>query len=418
MTTEKSAEDFLDIELSNFNGASDAVDQRHSYLRIGAEDANVTHGHDLAEKISSFIDDTRIRGGSDGSPAVTAPENNAFRTLTQAERQAETAVLRSKGGWRDHTDGNRITTTRGDKVEVIRGNYKLLVLGREQWRDDAGVGLNYESSGGITYHFDEVPGQVVDIRWEFEDAINTWRVIEECDKGHVVSRYHGVHKEWVQGGDVATRIGSPEAFAEEVGFTTGTPDTFVADDHFDKPADASHNASFAWPSADVLPHVTEETYCRDFYDKCVAKTVREELGSPNRWVDEFEDDQCVHFLFEQHRFNHYDATMSGDDAVEIWLGPVFFENFLGTNVAVKSLWFFDLRLGLTVTEINAIGIAEVNSAAAIIDIEVSKAKIDFVAAAVLTEADFSLLKVEKAPENEVDISGFRKTMSASLNIWS
>lgn len=32
--------------------------------------------------------------------------------------------------WRDHTDGNRITTTRGDKIEVIGGSYQLFIHSR------------------------------------------------------------------------------------------------------------------------------------------------------------------------------------------------------------------------------------------------------------------------------------------------
>ena len=40
--------------------------------------------------------------------------------------------------WRDHTDGNRISTTRGDKIEVIGGRYQMVVLGRRQKPDRAG----------------------------------------------------------------------------------------------------------------------------------------------------------------------------------------------------------------------------------------------------------------------------------------
>lgn len=52
--------------------------------------------------------------------------------LSPSARQAVTAKLHSRGGWRDHTDGNRISTTRGDKIEVVGGNYRLVVLGRER----------------------------------------------------------------------------------------------------------------------------------------------------------------------------------------------------------------------------------------------------------------------------------------------
>ena len=68
-------------------------------------------------------------------------------------RAIESYYLHTKGGWRDHTDGNRITTTRGDKVEVIRGNYKLIVLGRQDQAKSATAGMDI--SGGQT---DTSPG--------------------------------------------------------------------------------------------------------------------------------------------------------------------------------------------------------------------------------------------------------------------
>ena len=61
-------------------------------------------------------------------------------------RTLESSQLHTKGGWRDHTDGNRITTTRGDKVEVIRGNYKLIVLGRQDQTKPKYAGMDL--SGG------------------------------------------------------------------------------------------------------------------------------------------------------------------------------------------------------------------------------------------------------------------------------
>ncbi len=84
------------------------------------------------------------------APALT--DSNEVSLATTDARRKESAILHTKGGWRDHSDGNRITTTRGDKVEVIRGNYKLLVLGRSDlptsptagWGNAAGT----EISGG------------------------------------------------------------------------------------------------------------------------------------------------------------------------------------------------------------------------------------------------------------------------------
>ncbi len=83
----------------------------------------------------------RVGAAAPGAPNAAFPEtvvtglNGGLQesgAIQVAGRQAESALLHSKGGWRDHSDGNRITTTRGDKIEVIRGNYKLVVLGRQQ----------------------------------------------------------------------------------------------------------------------------------------------------------------------------------------------------------------------------------------------------------------------------------------------
>jgi hypothetical protein len=81
-------------------------------------DASYFHG---------FSDDTRFR-----DPSETTNIDGVDKTCTKQVTQAETLKLLTKGGWWDHTDGNRVTTTGGDKIEVIQGNYKMVVLGREK----------------------------------------------------------------------------------------------------------------------------------------------------------------------------------------------------------------------------------------------------------------------------------------------
>jgi hypothetical protein len=103
----------------------------NAYLRMGvasplAGSTDVARGEDLASLVQGFADDTRARG--DGTESVKSPPES---TTTEAARRTASILLHNKGGWRDHSDGNRITTTRGDKVEVIQGNYKLVVLGRQ-----------------------------------------------------------------------------------------------------------------------------------------------------------------------------------------------------------------------------------------------------------------------------------------------
>jgi len=53
--------------------------------------------------------------------------------------------------WRDHTDGNRITTTGGDKVEVIGGNYFLVVRGRQEHESGLNAKTGETGQNSITY---------------------------------------------------------------------------------------------------------------------------------------------------------------------------------------------------------------------------------------------------------------------------
>jgi hypothetical protein len=154
--------DFTDVLATNPAN----VAPMNSYLRLGAAHseagpATAAHGlrydlgEDLASLVLGFTDDSRDRGS--GSPPAGAPdlatgaatpEGYAYGSPPSTAsdiRQWESKQLHTKGGWRDHSDGNRITTTRGDKIEVIRGNYKLLVLGRT---DDIGNAVGMDMSGG------------------------------------------------------------------------------------------------------------------------------------------------------------------------------------------------------------------------------------------------------------------------------
>lgn len=96
--------------------------------------------------------------------------------------------------WRDSTDGNRITTTRGDKIEVIGGNYELTVLGRQEHecgQTAKGGILNQDS---ITYR-----GTV---------KVEAGKLYEETVKGDTRSTYHGDFYEEYYGQRVESHCGS------------------------------------------------------------------------------------------------------------------------------------------------------------------------------------------------------------------
>lgn len=146
----------------------------------------------VTASLSPFVDDTRDQGAS----------NNA-NGLTVAQRVSESALLFTKGGWRDHTDGNRVTTTYGDKIEVIRGNYKLIVLGRQ---DAAGGGHAWESSGGCLQDNDAPPGQITEYKY-VETQNGTWRTIETTSKGDVETIYDGKVVDRFVAGSISTIVG-------------------------------------------------------------------------------------------------------------------------------------------------------------------------------------------------------------------
>ncbi|HTJ82305.1 MAG TPA: hypothetical protein VL400_11340 [Polyangiaceae bacterium] len=209
------------IEVPNFNDSESAP--MMSYLRLGAvkdvsiagkRDAAKETGEDLASYVTEFIDDTRLRDGCD--------KDGEFTFISEKKRIEETSILHTKGGWRDHSDGNRISTTRGDKVEVIRGNYKLVVLGRTDKENDAAV---VDISGG---HIAENP---ITIRNGFENKIEwvqnydgTWKVTESVTRGDVTSTYHGDTVDFFYGKLKESTTGSeaPEKYFENPAITDRT----------------------------------------------------------------------------------------------------------------------------------------------------------------------------------------------------
>ena len=120
---------------------------------------------------SPFIDDYRRRNTGNANPE--GPNGHGF---TPEERQAISARLEKDCGWRDHADGNRITTTAGDKIEVIQGNYKLIVLGRT---NDIGQGMGWEASGSNVQDFAgaTMPGASVTVTWIKEAYVDPSDVV-------------------------------------------------------------------------------------------------------------------------------------------------------------------------------------------------------------------------------------------------
>jgi hypothetical protein len=228
---------YILIEAPNFNNAKSDAAAMSSYLRLGAvKDLSIAassgapkaSGEDLAALVTSFIDDNRVR---EGCPAYLSP----------GERQAETALLHTKGGWRDHSDGNRVTTTRGDKVEIIKGNYRMLVLGRQD--DQAG----WDVSGGHIGESSITFGGSSKIEW-VQNYAGTWRVTEETIKGDVYTMYMGDVKDEYWGNFKTSSTGSEAPTLEK-------PNPVVMDKTW-----ALSIASYTGSAALPVPTISDETW--------------------------------------------------------------------------------------------------------------------------------------------------------------
>lgn len=165
-----------------------------SYLRLGASrEDSPEPGQNLADLFPSdayFVDDIDHKRKRDAAPF---PYTNS----PEGERKLETDKLHKAVGWRDHTDGNRISTTMGDKVEVIGGNYRLIVLGRqfrhgEAVPDDAyGNSCGIDMSGGIIRQPQRTPGSTWREHWRPMDFGGTWQVYTHTADGHLLDVFHG-----------------------------------------------------------------------------------------------------------------------------------------------------------------------------------------------------------------------------------
>ncbi|WP_437306011.1 hypothetical protein [Sorangium sp. So ce388] len=244
---------YLLIEVPNFNDAGTESEAMSSYLRLGAvkdpgiaasPNAPKASGEDLASRVTSFIDDTRKR---DGCPGF----------IPEGERQAETAKLHTKGGWRDHSDGNRITTTRGDKVEVIKGNYRMLVLGRQE--DTAG----WDVSGGHIQDATDLWTAATTIEW-VQNYNGTWKVTEKTEKGDVDTTYHGDTFDRFYGNKQTSITGSAAPTAERPN-PTCLSYTW-----------AQQMESYTGSAACPVPQILDETWAGEIASRTNATSITDE----------------------------------------------------------------------------------------------------------------------------------------------
>lgn len=162
------------LDLANIVGKKDAIVAAES----GQDVSPATYNGD-PNYLLGFADDTRYRTD----------------TVPWKDRQKETLQLLTKGGWWDHSDGNRVSTTKGDKIEIIQGNYKMIVLGRQQDLSDpaklAANGLIRDVSGGMVEENGPSPTHCIKtIEWTQEEG-GTWSVYQNNGIGNVYSSFYG-----------------------------------------------------------------------------------------------------------------------------------------------------------------------------------------------------------------------------------
>jgi hypothetical protein len=243
-----------------------------------------------------FLEDVRKRDIDVVTTAI-ADADVSGNGLTMIQRQSESARLYSRGGWRDHSDGNRITTTYGDKVEIIRGNYKMIVMGRQ---DDPSHAMGWEASGDqiMDYAPGWTAGGAMWIEWIKDYAFTTtgggkqtgvWLQMSQNEGIYQYDRTAGTTRSEDWGDLRESYVGSenpPSTGVAATDATTGTqghaPPTKLAGINYDLPNtnDDRNTPAFTFENQDCIrsnPHIVEKTWAR----RIDSWTGSEALGVPH-----------------------------------------------------------------------------------------------------------------------------------------
>ena len=176
-----------------------------------------------------------------------------------ADRQEQSNALLDRGGWWEHSDGNRVSTTWGDRIDVVRGNYKMVIMSRQ---DDPGGGGGWDVSGGNMQDLgpNMMPG--ASVRCEFRKGMfgqqdpskdpnsagGTWHLenttnnfIQTSDyAGDFFEHWYGDHKECTIGSETPKQFdgkpkGNPhileKTWASKIESYTGSASCWVPEVH-------------------------------------------------------------------------------------------------------------------------------------------------------------------------------------------
>jgi len=368
-----------------FNGTTSVT--MTSFLRIGAvpsDDPTTEYGWDLAKLVVAFMDDTRTRDvdtdtasasitglladttssqsiDSDIQSRMSAFYGSGNATADQTKRIFESKKLHYRGGWRDHSDGNRITTTQGDKVEIIRGNYKMVVLGRQPTITDPVDSLTnsvttWDASGGHIHDWRFTPGAVTEISWVQTDY-GTWKVFEETVKGDVEETYHGAVTETYLGPSVTTQVGWDGGCVTDnntvARSASDATDTSIPKIYRENPTLNRENPTITeqvWAkkildydgsSSCPVPYIEEITYADEIKEEIRVTSGTGKITTETH-AKTYDEDIYV---------DYHVTTYHGVDARELWMGH-FGETFLGACESFKIGNFLDMRVGGKIYEMN------------------------------------------------------------------
>lgn len=226
------------------------------------EDASAFEGD--PQYLLGFADDTRYRASGETTWIREGEAEN-----TTAARKAESQTLLTKGGWWDHSDGNRITTTSGDKVEVIQGNYKMVILGRQSADGfDIGKTAITDFSGG---HFQEqytspTPA-IKTVGWVQDE--NGWALFQDNGSGNVTTKFHGRQIDYFTGPRKESVTGSDPGAVKG---TVSTPDD-TQDPALVSRTWAQKIEAYTGSANKPVPHIYSLTYADAINDVKFAASV-------------------------------------------------------------------------------------------------------------------------------------------------
>jgi hypothetical protein len=186
---------YFQIYVPTYDGGSSSA-----FWRIGKNpkrgDPTTDGGTSMADKFAQF-----------------AVDNHTSHTRVPSGAGTDKTPFMENLGWRDHTDGNRLTTTSGDKVEVIGGSYQMIVC-------DGNVIM--DASGGVIWESDMLPSLVTKIHSDGS------KIVERIwENGQYFGHFHGEYWERQTGSKNMQIIGNP--VWEAAGFEAAPADTHPID---------------------------------------------------------------------------------------------------------------------------------------------------------------------------------------------